>query len=71
MLVLGTNIAVLLDCPSRLDSVAFLTYLLTLLTAGGVAASGGGASGGSGDCDAAATLRAAMAVLPEVSLAKA
>ena len=29
VLVLGTNIAVLLDCPSRLDSVAFLTYLLT------------------------------------------
>ena len=28
MLVLGTNIAVLLDCSSRLDSVAFLTYLL-------------------------------------------
>ena len=27
-MVLGTNIAVLLDCPSRLDSVAFLTYLL-------------------------------------------
>ena len=29
VLVLGTNIAVLLDCSSRLDSVAFLTYLLT------------------------------------------
>ena len=28
MLVLGTNIAVLLDCSSRLDSVAFLTYYL-------------------------------------------
>ena len=26
VLVLGTNIAVLLDCSSRLDSVAFLTY---------------------------------------------
>jgi hypothetical protein len=26
---LGTNIAVLLDCSSRLDSVAFLPYLLT------------------------------------------
>ena len=32
VLVLGTNIAVLLDCPSRLDSVAFLTYLLTPLS---------------------------------------
>ena len=31
--VLGTNIAVLLDCSSRLDSVAFLTYLL--ITVGG------------------------------------
>ena len=31
VLVLGTNIAVLLDCPSRLDSVAFLTYLLTYI----------------------------------------
>ena len=28
VLVLGTNIAVLLDCSSRLDSVAFLPYLL-------------------------------------------
>ena len=34
MLVLGTNIAVLLDCSSRLDSVAFLTYLLTHRCAG-------------------------------------
>ena len=32
VLVLGTNIAVLLDCPSRLDSVAFLPYLLTYLS---------------------------------------
>ena len=31
VLVLGTNIAVLLDCSSRLDSVAFLTYLLLTL----------------------------------------
>ena len=31
VLVLGTNIAVLLDCSSRLDSVAFLTFLLTYL----------------------------------------
>ena len=29
VLVLGTNIAVLLDCSSRLDSVAFLPYFLT------------------------------------------
>ena len=32
VLVLGTNIAVLLDCSSRLDSVAFLTYLLRPLS---------------------------------------
>ena len=32
VLVLGTNIAVLLDCSSRLDSVAFLPYLLTYST---------------------------------------
>ena len=29
--MLGTNIAVLLDCSSRLDSVAFLPYLLTYI----------------------------------------
>ena len=34
VLVLGTNIAVLLDCSSRLDSVAFLPYLLTLQQGG-------------------------------------
>ena len=36
VLVLGTNIAVLLDCSSRLDSVAFLPYLLTYLALGEV-----------------------------------
>ena len=34
VLGVGSNIAVLLDCRSRLDSVAFFTYLLTYLERG-------------------------------------